>query len=87
MDGTLINAGTLDLPAAAPPPPFPLTAPGITYHSAVDSQLFDPAECAYVDNGGAICKPELAFRRWALPPQLAAARPWRHKRPPHQRGP
>jgi hypothetical protein len=75
LDGTLINTGTMELPAAASPPPFPLTMPGITYHSAVESQLFDTAECIYVDNGGAICRPELTFRRCALPLQLAASRP------------
>lgn len=63
-DGTLINGANLALPAeVAASPPFPLTSKGITFHSAVESQLFDPSECVYLPHSGAICKPELTFRR------------------------
>jgi hypothetical protein len=41
--------------------------PGTTWHSAINSELFDPAECVYVrgahtSNNGALCSPALTFR-------------------------
>jgi hypothetical protein len=67
-DGTLINPITL--PAGLGPQPgsnWSLATPGLTWHSAVESELFDPAECFYVGSGdGAVCRPELVFRRVML---------------------
>lgn len=45
--------------------------PGATWHSAVLSTLFDPAECTYAtdshtSNAGAFCSPGLEFRRMLL---------------------
>ncbi|PNH07097.1 Fibrocystin-L [Tetrabaena socialis] len=67
-DGTLVNRA--NLPTTIPLPWVPGTA-GATWHSAVDSQLFDPAECTYVRgmytaNDGAVCSPSLIFRRVML---------------------
>lgn len=66
-DGTLINSNTVpaDLLAAAG---YPASGrPNTTWHSAVDSEMFDPAECTYVrnrpaSNDGVFCKPHLTFR-------------------------
>ncbi|KAG2432951.1 hypothetical protein HXX76_008679 [Chlamydomonas incerta] len=69
-DGSLINSQNLppELMAALP---WSLATPGGTWHSAVESELFDPAECVYVRgtataNNGAICSPDLIFRRIML---------------------
>lgn len=64
VDGSLLNANTL-----APsdwPTGWPL-GPGMTLHSAVESNLFDEPECVYISGGNAAyCKPELTFRRVML---------------------
>lgn len=63
-DGSLINQNTLD--SNDVPTGWNL-GPGVTYHSAVESQLFDEPECVYISNGNAAyCKPDLAFRRVML---------------------
>ncbi|GFH29133.1 uncharacterized protein HaLaN_27741 [Haematococcus lacustris] len=70
LDGSLVNAANLpsDLVAAAG---FPLGVPNTTWHSAVDSTLFDPQECVYVSNAvtsnrGAFCSANVTFRRVML---------------------
>ncbi|KAG2496270.1 hypothetical protein HYH03_005503 [Edaphochlamys debaryana] len=74
MDGSLINADTI--PASLQPNNWAL-GPGTTWHSAVESELFDPNECVYlrpetnadadpITNDGAICSPALTFRRIML---------------------
>ncbi|KAG2491954.1 hypothetical protein HYH03_009686 [Edaphochlamys debaryana] len=74
LDGTLLNAATI--PASLLPAGWAL-GPGATWHSAVDSELFDPAECVYlrsaanaaaapITNDGAICSSALTFRRIML---------------------
>ena len=65
-DGSLLNAQTLP----SLPSNFSL-GPGATWHSAVDNNLFDPAECVYMrgtatSNDGAYCSPALQFRRVML---------------------
>jgi hypothetical protein len=63
-DGSLINQNTLD--SSDLPTGWNL-GPGVTYHSAVESDLFDQPECVYINNGNAAyCKPDLAFRRVML---------------------
>uniref|UniRef100_A0A383WCP6 Fibrocystin-L n=1 Tax=Tetradesmus obliquus TaxID=3088 RepID=A0A383WCP6_TETOB len=63
-DGSLINQNTLD--SGDLPTGWNL-GPGVTYHSAVESQLFNQPECVYIGNGNAAyCKPDLAFRRVML---------------------
>lgn len=64
-DGTLFNNVTL-------PPDLwnavrNLSRPGITFHSARDSELFDPTECVVVrnhtsTNAGAFCAGNLTWR-------------------------
>ncbi|KXZ49223.1 hypothetical protein GPECTOR_22g814 [Gonium pectorale] len=66
-DGSLLNARTLPDGLL---PSWSLGA-GATWHSAVDSELFDPDECVYVrgaatSNDGAFCRPSLTFRRVML---------------------
>ncbi|KXZ54727.1 hypothetical protein GPECTOR_4g796 [Gonium pectorale] len=70
-DGTLLNSQTL--PASLVPGPSAgwSLGPGATWHSAVESELFDPEECVYVrgavtSNNGAFCSPALTFRRVML---------------------
>lgn len=63
-DGTLLNTKTL--PASLLPSDWAL-GPNATWHSAVESQLFDGMECKYVrnvqtSNNGAFCSPALTFR-------------------------
>ena len=65
-DGSLINSQNLP-PELMSALPWSLATPGGTWHSAVESELFDPAECVYVrgkgtSNDGAICSPDLVFR-------------------------
>eukprot|EP00798_Chlamydomonas_sp_ICE-L_P008885 gene8886-3764_t len=68
-DGTLLNSDTL--PSDLLPTNFQLGA-GASWHSAIDNELFNPAECTYVDkqhtsNRGAFCSPRLSpFRRIML---------------------
>lgn len=63
-DGTLLNADTLapsDQPTAWP------LGPGMTLHSAVETNLFDEPECVYFQAGNAAyCKADLTFRRVML---------------------
>lgn len=78
-DGTLFNNKTL--PPALWSAMRNFTRPGITFHSAsqsqdlsplhLDSQLFDPAECVVVrdqstTNAGAFCTAELVWRSMRL---------------------
>ncbi|KAG2448780.1 hypothetical protein HYH02_006132 [Chlamydomonas schloesseri] len=68
-DGSLINAQNLP-PEIMSALPW-RSAAGGTWHSAVESELFDPAECVYVRgeqtaNNGALCSPDLVFRRIML---------------------
>ena len=64
-DGSLLNSQTLTpdlLPAGV------ASGAGATWHSAVNSELFNPDECVYVrnrttSNNGAWCSASLTFRR------------------------
>ncbi|EFJ47176.1 hypothetical protein VOLCADRAFT_92353 [Volvox carteri f. nagariensis] len=70
-DGTLLN--NKSLPASLLPNVGTnvTLGPGATWHSSVESELFDPNECKYVrntrtSNNGAYCSPGLSFRRVML---------------------
>ncbi len=71
-DGTLINPNTTNPTLLAQAAAANWTVGnGTTWHSAVDSELFDPRECVYVrgdrgSNNGAFCAPSLTFRRVML---------------------
>ena len=65
-DGSLLTALPNEVKAQLP---WGVGVGGTTWHSAVNSQLLDPAECVYVrgahtSNNGALCNPALTFR-WA----------------------
>ena len=67
-DGSLVNSN--NFPADLLPADIPAGA-GATWHSAVESQLFNTSECVYVRgrqtaNDGAWCSPALTFRRVML---------------------
>ncbi|KXZ47884.1 hypothetical protein GPECTOR_32g497 [Gonium pectorale] len=69
-DGSLVNARNVP-PEIWNAFPWPVGAPGATWHSAVENELFDPVECTYVrgvrtSNDGAFCSPDLIFRRVML---------------------
>ena len=69
-DGSLLNDASLT--PALMPSGWSL-GPGATWHSAVNNDLLQPdSDCIYVrnklpsSNNGAICKPDLVFRRVML---------------------
>ncbi len=69
-DGSLINAQNIP-PELVANASFPLGQPNMTWHSAVESTLFDPAECVYVynsviSNQAAFCSNRLVYRRVML---------------------
>ncbi|KXZ47880.1 hypothetical protein GPECTOR_32g493 [Gonium pectorale] len=69
-DGSLVNARNVP-PEVWNALPWPVGAPGATWHSAVENELFNPVECTYVrgvrtSNNGAFCSPDLIFRRVML---------------------
>lgn len=68
-DGTLFSNATL--PADLLSAMHNFTRPGLTFHSAVNSTLFDPSECIIVRNSsvileGAICSASVTWRRVLL---------------------
>lgn len=69
-DGTLLNDASL---APALKPSSWSLGPGATWHSAVKNDLFQSgSECVYArgklpfSNNGAICRPDMVFRRVML---------------------
>ncbi|KXZ47885.1 hypothetical protein GPECTOR_32g498 [Gonium pectorale] len=76
-DGSLVNAANLP-PELSESLPWPVGTSGATWHSAVESELFNPVECTYVrgvrtSNNGAFCSPDLIFRRIMLNQHTPAA--------------
>jgi hypothetical protein len=71
-DGSLFNPANLPASVLAPALAAGWGArPGVTWHSAVESSLFSPAECVYAGGNanawnGAFCSPDLLFRRMML---------------------
>ncbi|GIM05166.1 hypothetical protein Vretimale_9611 [Volvox reticuliferus] len=70
-DGTLLNNKTLPSTLLPDPGTNVNLGPGATWHSAVESDLFDPVECKYVrdtrtSNNAAYCSNALTFRRVML---------------------
>lgn len=68
-DGSLFNAA--NLPPAILSAASAFAGTGMSWHSAVESEFFDPTECVYVrnqqtSNNGAFCSPALTFRRVML---------------------
>ncbi|GIL53442.1 hypothetical protein Vafri_9024 [Volvox africanus] len=70
-DGTLLNNKTLPTGLLPDLGSNVTLGPGATWHSAVESELFDPVECKYVrdtrtSNNAAYCSNALTFRRVML---------------------
>ncbi|GIL91633.1 hypothetical protein Vretifemale_19242 [Volvox reticuliferus] len=70
-DGTLLNNKTLPSSLLPDPGTNVNLGPGATWHSAVESELFNPVECKYVrdtrtSNNAAYCSNTLTFRRVML---------------------
>jgi hypothetical protein len=64
-DGTLLPASVLP-PGTSPAPGagWAVGTPGVTLHSPVNNNMFDPVDCVYMASGvGVLCRPSLVFRR------------------------